>query len=275
MRETSKTTVHVCERVLIDMKDFFIEKRIYPDTVPIIDEMIERKLELEGVYGELYEKLALRDNALWVFFDLALMSAKFLNEEHSAAARRSKAELICLNQKIAKSALDLSELLEQRSDLQEGSGFYSGTQYHIVDVIDQAAQHNASYRGWLQEPLHQLRGRFDLKYWPSLDEMVGVIASDSDNAEVAATNPQTDALTQRQRSSRADFFRALFLQIESHRGGEAPYFPEDFFLTDASLAALATCLLRLGPDNPIDADYIKRFRQGERQRQQAHSTYRE
>jgi hypothetical protein len=255
------------------MKDYFIREKIYPDAVPIIDEMIDRKLELLGVYRELHEKLALRHNALWVFFDLALMSAIFLNEVRSDEARRSKAELQNLNQKIAKAALDLLELLEQRNDLQEGSGFWSGAHFHIVDVIDQAAQHNASYLGWLQDPLQQLRGRFDHKYWPSLDDLVGVIADDSEEAVVEATNSQIDALTQRQRPSRTDFFRALFLLIDQNRGNEAPYLPEDFDLTDGSFAALGTCLLGLGPDDTIEAPYIKGFRRREKTHQQRRSTH--
>lgn len=265
MPNFTKAATERCVHVLNEIKDHFAEKSIYPNAILIIDQLVDRQLELEGAFQELHDQLSLREGALWSFFDLAPMSAIYLNEERSAEARKTRDELKRLNKKIADAALVLSGLLEKRDNLQEGSGFWSDTIFHIVDLIDDASQYNTHYSTWLREPLHQLRGQFDLKYWSTLPELVGAIADDFESAQVDPDTPLIEALTKRQRPSRADFYRALLELIDQNRGCQAPHFPKDFHLTDASLAALGTCLLGLGADASIDAEYVKRFRQREKQ----------
>lgn len=106
--------------------------------------------------------------------------------------------------------------------------------------------------------------QFDLKYWPSLDEFLQELAYDSEKAVLEATDPLTAAARSATRSSKADFFKALFAAIEENTVENHGLLPRGFKLTDRTVASLANCALDLGPDELIDDAYIKRFRQRER-----------
>ena len=105
--------------------------------------------------------------------------------------------------------MDLASLLEERSEIDNTSGFASDTHNHIVDVIDAASRENGFYRSHLKDELKPPSRRYDLKYWPSLAEVVQVIGQDADDAGTRATNPLTRAATTGSRGSRADFFKAI------------------------------------------------------------------
>lgn len=68
------------------------------------------------------------------------------------------------------------------------------------------------------------------------------------------------------RASLADYFRALFEAIECNRQKEYGFLPNDFKLTDSSIATLANCALSLESEEMIDGPYVKNFRSRERKR---------
>jgi hypothetical protein len=131
-------------------------------------------------------------------------------------------------------------------------------------VIDAASGENGFYRFHLKDELKPLSSRYDLKYWPSLSEVVRVIGQDADNAGTRATDPLTRAATTGSRGSRADFFKALFALIKENGDGSHARIPRNFKLSDSTLASLANCALDLGPDDLVDSAYVKRLRQRQR-----------
>ena len=184
--------------------------------------------------------------------------------EKIAEARVARDELAGVNRQIARKAEELAELLERRTELNNTSGFSSETHYHVCDVIEAASEHNYLFNSWVKDRLDALRGQFDLKYWPSLDQFVRVLAADAENAGMEATDPLTAAATMASRPSRADFFKALFAAIEENSARNYGLLPKGFKPTDGTLASLANCALDLGPDELADSTYVKRLRQRER-----------
>lgn len=250
-----------CENILIGEKRYNTEHGILRSENAVIDRLLTRSLELKSAYCELHEKLHSHPPALRVFLGLLLSTAAFWSPERIATSRAQRDELVETNRQIARKAEELAQLLEQRSRLHETSGFSSHTHHHVCDVIEAAARSHSLFNAYVKERLDALCGQFDLKYWPSLDQLVLAVAADAESATLEATDPLTLAATAATRPSRADFFKALFAAIDENTAHHHGQLPEGFRLTDGTLASLANCALDLGPDELADSAYVKRLRQ--------------
>lgn len=250
-----------CEDTLRADKAYNIEHHILPSDNRIIDRLLARRLELVEAYAEIHAKLHARPHGIKTILGVVINVAAFWNPERVADARDARVRLKAVNRAIAELAGDLAGLLEERSDIHNTSGFASDTHYHIIDVIEAASGENGFYRFHLKDELEPLRGRYDLKYWPRLEDVVRVIGQDADGAGTDATDPLTRAATTGSRGSRADFFKALFELIKENGVANHGHIPRGFWLSDNSLASLANCALDLGPDDLVDAPYVKRLRQ--------------
>lgn len=250
----------ICENILIEGKRYNVEHGILPSENAVTDRLLARRLELNDVYEELHRKLHAHPPGLQIFLGLVLSTAAFWNPEKLMEARAARSDLAKVNQRVARIAVKLATLLEQRSDLHNTSGFSSDTHYHVCSVIEAASQDNYLFKSYVQERLDALCGQFDLKYWPSLSEFLQELASDAVNSAVEATDSLTKAATTAMRPSRADFFKALYASIVEHSGR----LPRGFKLTDKALASLANCALDLEAGDLVDEAYMKRLRQRER-----------
>jgi len=255
-----------CEAILREGISYNVEHEILPSENAVANRLLSRASELAGAYQELHAKLDSHPPALKVFLDLLLSTAAFWNPESIAEARAGRARLAEVNRQIASKAEDLAELLDERSELHNQSAFWSNTQYHVCQVIETAAHDNHLFDYYVRDELRALRGRFDLKYWPTLGAFLSVLARDADDAEMEATDPLTVAATTAKRASLADFFKALFAAIEENSARHHGFLPTKFKITDETLASLVNCALGLGPDDLVDGAYVKRLRQRERQR---------
>ena len=254
-----------CEASLRKSKAYNLEHQILPSENAVIDRLLERRIELIDAYAELYEKLGRRPPALETVLDLLLATAAFWNPDHNAKARAERDRLKEVNQQIALKAAALANLLEERDELQNRSAFSAYTHYHPLDLVEAASTDNYLFQVHVKADLTLLHGQFDLKYWPSISACIRVLAEDAKNARVEASDPLTEAATRARRQSPADFFKALFAAIEENTR-PVGFLPLDFSLSDSSLASFANCALDLPADKVVDAAYVKRLRQRERER---------
>lgn len=254
----------ICENILIGGRRYNIEHRILPSENALADRLLARGIELTEAYDELHDKLHAHPHAQQVFLGLVLSTAAFWSPEKIARARAARGDLGTVNQQIAKKAAELAGLLQQRSDLHNTSGFSAGTHYHVCEVIEAAAKSNHLFTSYVQERLDALHGQFDLKYWPSLSDFLLELASDAEDAVMEATDPLTAAATVASRPSRADFIKALLAAIDENSERNHGQLPNDFKVTDNTLASLASCVLDLGAEDLVDGPYVKRLRQRER-----------
>ncbi|MDH2522855.1 hypothetical protein [Acinetobacter baumannii] len=258
--------LQVCENLLLDKKARNIQADILPSENIIIDRLLERKVELQHAYSELYLKLGNYHQALRSFLELLVEITSIHNPEEAKRSRDAEKQLNEVNRQIYSKATELAELLKKRSELINTSGFTTDTHYHICNVICDASSGNPYFTSYLQDKLKQLQGRFDLKYWPRLEDVMQVIAEDARTAVPAAIDSITEAATIGGRASLADYFRALFEAIECNRQKECGFLPNEFKLTDSSIATLTNCALALEPKDIIDGPYVKNFRSRERKR---------
>ena len=255
----------ICEDILREDKAYNEERGILISENRIIDRLLDRRLELVDAYAEIHAKLHDRPHGIKTMLGIVSNIAAFWSPEKVASARSARGRLDEINREIADLAMDLAALLEERSEIGNTSGFASETHYHILEVVDAASSDNGFYRWHLGEELKPLGARYDLKYWPRLEEVVRVIGQDAAFAVTKATDPLTRAATTGSRGSRADFFKALFELIRQNGRGNHAHIPPNFRVSDGTLASLANCALDLGPDDLVDAAYLKRFRQRERE----------
>ena len=248
-----------CEAYLNRQKEHNLSYGIQSSENIIINRLLSRSVELSGFYEEIFEKLVIDQ---WQrVISVVLYTAAFWNPEVAQETRNAKHELESLNNDIAKCALQLEKLLNNRTELSEKYGLHSYDKYHVIDLIDDAARGNGHYQSYLKSQLQNLAGEYDLKYWPSVAEFIEAIGSDAESSEVYATDSVTQELIQSDRNSLTDYFRALFQALDEERQSVHQFIPDDFKLSDESLASMANCALNLTPDNMIDAQYVKRCRQ--------------
>jgi len=257
-----KNPIKFCEEKLKSEKEYNLQHNILPIENEIIDRLLIRRTEMANVYLEICEKLATVSSGVWIFLRLIPSLAAIWNPERIAKQRVARTRLETINPEIGQCAEQLTRLLLERNEIYNKSGFSADTHYHIVDVIDVAASGNGHYRSFLKPKLDSLASQYDLKYWPTLPDLVRVIGQDAQIAEISATDPLTQAATTGPRASRADFFKALFAHVDHNI--EAGHLPPDFKLSDNALASIANCALDLGPNDLVDAAYVKRLRQRER-----------
>lgn len=267
--ETSseKGAREVCETLLRAERSDRVDKGILPSEVKVIDRLLARGLELNDAYEELHDKLSPYPPALKVFFDQLLSIAAFWSPEANQEARKGRARLVEVNSLIERSATELVKLLNERTELENHSGFSCDTYYHPVDVLDAAAKGNYSYQQWVKEKLGAVRCQFDLKYWPSLSECIQAIAQDAGRATPQPHDSVTDAGTENTRAGLADSFKAFFVALEESSTKHHGFLPRSFEPTDRSIAVLMSCALGLDAEEVVDSTYVKRLRQRQRERE--------
>lgn len=261
----SENGQRACEAALKKHRDDNTANNIWPSHNRVIEQMLQRDVELREPFAEIYSQLkgANVERDLYVFFDGLLCVAATWNPEEVAKSREGRRQIKQVNRKIAKAAADLADLLDERERLNQQSGFFSGTHYDVCQVIEDSSVHNGYFERWVKEPLAGLRSQFDMKYWPSLADFIKTIGLDAETPAIHPSNPTTAAATSSSRAGDADFFRAFTCRI--HEEGQS--FPKlhSLKLSDNALAVLASCALGRTEDDMFDADYVKRWRQRERE----------
>lgn len=241
----------------IELKELKAQS-LLPSEQRVLERLLARKLECHNAFSELEKKLECYQ---WQAYLSALIStAAFWNPKATDKLREVEKELHRLNKEIAEKAVALAEDLKNRSELCNSYGFTTDDTYHVVDLIAQASARNGHYQLWVHEKLQSLRGQFDLKYWPSVDEIVSAIGNDSHNSTVSPTDNITRESISSRKSSTRDFLRALSEAIRENSESMHAFVPDKFRLPARSIASLVNCSLDLDEDQCIDETLVKSTR---------------
>ncbi|HID9532445.1 TPA: hypothetical protein ACXI2J_002528 [Pseudomonas aeruginosa] len=264
---TPSQAVQVCEAILRANLEYNQAHKIWPSINRVLELMLARRHELSDAYEELHDSLAHRHRALESFFDVFTSTPMAWSPEKMSEARHARKELIDINTRIAAVAEDLAQLLTRRDDIKETSGFSCETVYHALDALELAAESegNHLFEWHVKESLDALRYQYDLKYWPPLSAVVEAIGEDARNTEVYAQDPATASATESRRPGLSDFLRAFFARMKENSVREHGFIPNNFSVSDNTLASLINCALDLDADKLIDGGFVKRFRQRERE----------
>ncbi|QEY15262.1 hypothetical protein D0C16_04305 [Cellvibrio sp. KY-GH-1] len=261
MTTTTKNMTEECEAILIASRNYNIENSIWPTDVITINYLLTQSAAMKTVYDEL-SALSAQQRAQ--FLDQLVGTLSFWSPENAIEMRAARDRLIDVNKKISTLAKDLADLLEERSAIENQHPFNSNTHYHIVNVIKEASRDNYHFRSFLAEPLQALAGQFDLKYWPYLPAVIKEIGDDADAAEIYATDPRTEAATSSNRSSKADFVRAVLSMIDELKDTPGLNFSQDFSVSDSAMADIVNTCLKLSAEELVDGAHVKNLRHREK-----------
>jgi len=208
------------ESILTEKRQYNIDRQILNSENEVIDRLLKRSIEMKPVYDELISKL--NKNQQENLWDAILAVAAHWNPESSKKLRDDRKTLINLNREIEKHAQNLADCIRKRNEISENSGISSYEDYHIVHWIDRAAENNYMFQSYVQKDLHNLRSKFDLKYWPNTHEVVEAIASFAKESDIYITDDWTEELLSSPKCSMRDFLRVVIRAIEDRKKNE-PY----------------------------------------------------
>ena len=237
-----------------------IERKILRSENVILKRFLERNLEMSDVYKELSGRIPSEQGKEQILRSI-VSAAAFWNPDEAKKLREDKKRLVDLNKQIAETAGKLAGLLHNRKEISEKSGFSAYDDYHFMEWVEKAAETNYMYKSYLADKIASLRGQFDLKYWPTSVEVIDAIKTFALETKVEARDTWTEASISSKKSSTADFVRTVCKAVEEQTEYSFFGIPNDFKLSDESLATVVNCALNLLDDDIIDSSYVKNVRQ--------------
>lgn len=228
---------------------------------PVLERLISRETEMSSVWEDIAQH-KLTGEQCWNMLEQIFFAGAYGTGEQHRRLKTDYSRLADLNEDIAIKAAALGRMLTEREDILNRNAFYIEHTAPLVDLIHAASARNGYYSSFLRKKLHDLSCQFDGKYWPSLQQLLEVMAKEN---PVAAFMDQSDeAIVHARGVAAPDFLRRLFSNFHEIRvmkediSTKHIYLPADFRLTDASLATLATVSLDLA--EPVTVDSVKMLR---------------
>ncbi|MEN4541293.1 hypothetical protein ABEG79_22705 [Pantoea agglomerans] len=220
---------------------------------PLLDRLISRETELTPVWTNIArQKLSWQQ--CYTLIEQIFFAGAYGTKERHKKLKADYSRLVDLNINITSEAEKLADLLTEQEEILNRNAFLLERTTHIVDMIETASAMNGHYCSFLREPLGALSCRYDGKYWPSLPQILHVVAREASNVEFKYQSEQ--AIVDGRGGAVPDYLRELFECLEvartSHWG-----LPKGFTLTDTSLALLVTVSLDV---DDISSDRIKTLR---------------
>jgi len=222
---------------------------------PMIERLITRETEVRSIWKEI-ARYGLSWQQCYSLLEQIVFAGQFGTEEAVVRLKADYSQLASLNNDIVQLATQLAVKMDAREHILNRNSFTLDNTVHIADLIDKAAAGNGHYRSRVREPLRSL-GIYELKYWPSLQEILRTLASEP--VETGFLEESDRALVSGRGELVPDYLRELFSHIETARTCHWGL-PEGFRLTDASLAALATVSLDLPEPASVAAVKMHRTR---------------
>ncbi|MFK3711618.1 hypothetical protein [Leclercia adecarboxylata] len=242
-------------KILKSYRDDLHENELRKPAWPVLERLISRDTEMNLVWNDI-ARHALTGEQCWHLLEQIFFAGAYGTAEHHRRLKDDHSKLAVLNEGIAAQAAELGRMLTEREDILNRNAFNMEHTAGIVDLIDAASGQNGHYLSFLRKELLGLRSRFEGKYWPSLQQLLQVVAKEH---PVAIFMDRSDEAVVRARGvATPDFLRRLFSnlhEIQVIKGDLRTahvYLPVDFRLTDASLAMLATVSLDLA-EPPTEA----------------------
>ncbi|KTS17633.1 hypothetical protein RSA31_21510 [Pantoea dispersa] len=222
-------------------------------TWPMIEMLIARETDMRSVWKEI-ALYGLSWQQCHSLLEQIVFAGQFGTDVAVQRLKDDYHQLAGLNSDIIQMAKQLAAKLDARDHILNHNSFILDNTVHIVELIDNAAAGNSHYRSRVREPLLSL-GAYELKYWPSLQDILRILAKTP--IEIGFREESDRALVSGRGELVPDYLRELFSCIETARTCHWGL-PEEFRLTDASLATLAT--VSLGLPEPASVTAVKMHR---------------
>ncbi|WP_343597678.1 hypothetical protein [Acinetobacter sp.] len=254
--------VESCHEILLEIQAYNNDNDIYSTWDKVINRLlVNNSVDLKKAYSELHEKLNNHPNALKALLEGLIHLAASFSPEQIGQEREKKKNIENLNKKIEKTARLLSSLLQRKNALKEQGGFSCSGDSSVLKLIMNASNINGHFNTFVRDKLQQLEGQYDSKYWPRLSECLDVLANDIVNSHVESSDSIVEAqISKTKAGTLTHFVEAFYEVINDNRSVNYGHIPNDFNLTDSSLATLVNCSLGLDLSELKGSEFIKTIR---------------
>ena len=233
MKKSGNPPAEAVDAFLRQEKQYNESHGILPSENRVIDRLLQVDFDMRPVYEELLVKLPQAEQWRQVI-GVLLSSAAFWNPDKAREDRAAVETLRDINADIAKKAQELARLLDRRSQLGNKHSLRPSEDYHPLDWIGRAAASTSDretgyrFESYVKPELERARCEFDLKYWPTLADVLMAAAHFAAEAQIAPTDPLTEAALSSRKDSAHVFVRAFLAGLrDSNR------LPADFKLSIA------------------------------------------
>lgn len=244
------------------------ESEIWMSYWPIMERMIDRADELNAVYEELIEKYDYSDKQycayVWLTLEHVWMSVDYAKKEVEKARAELK-ELNQLGEEIETLACRLSAALSRQNELYECSGFSKPDYQTVLDLVEEASEHNYLHQSYVSEQIRSLQYQYDLKYWPSRADLVQSIAKFEVRQPEPTHAEYPDAVLKGRSSNIKDFVIAFDTVFDEQNG-----LPTGFRFSNNAMADIINVILDLPLEKLTTGEAIRVVRN--RQRNKSGST---
>lgn len=249
----------------------FIERELLSDRKKKIgmshwntmERLIARSDELELVYSELigafgysdkFEGYPPSNSYIWLILELIWRSEEFAKSEIKQT-REDLKELSQVNEDIVDLAMNLSMKLRRQDELFEKSGFKRPAFQTVFDLIEGAGSNNYLFESYLLDSFKELDNQYELKYWPTVADLVDEIAHFEYNQEKISHMYLPEKVVTGRASDIKDFVLSFDGRFNDRNG-----LPKKFKFSNNAMAEIINVVLNLPSDQLASGDAVRLVR---------------
>lgn len=196
--------------------------------------------------------------------DLLVAAAQHWNPEKIAEKREALRRIQELDGEIAEEAKTLAEKLRKRAAIRDSHGIGKSLNDNIALQFPRVFEKYSALdhpdaqlsRAWLLPELQPIFNQFDYKYWPTLPDMLDLVAQDAsieDEFGASVGDSATRTAFETRQASNRDFIRAFYGLLNDSRDIDKSW--RD--LTNRALAAMMNSALGLINDQITEVNVSK------------------
>lgn len=239
------------------------EKNIWMSYWPVMERLIDRANELTIVFDEIVDKFGYSDkyedyhkenSYVWLTLEHIWFSSDY-SKDNITNERTNNQKLNDLRALIIELSKDLSKALRKQDELHNASGFGRNDFLSVVSAIELGSKNNALYKSYLSERLKALSGQYDLKYWPSLADIVEAISLFEKNQPLPQHYEFPDKVIIGRVSDIKDFVLTFDQKFDDSNG-----LPTGFRFSNNAVAEIMNIVLNRPVTELITGDAVKNVR---------------
>lgn len=231
-----------------------------PQMSKAIEHLKQHAMTMNSVYNEIYDCYS-EELPRNLMVDIIIETITFYDEQSIAMIREQKIKYSKVNKDIIKHAKKLANLITERSRLKNQTSISCESETNIINLIEIAGSANLEYNNHVSNPLKKLNSKYDPSYWPPLEDLLLVIGTSTEEANIVTNDAVTGFAISSSRPSKKDTLNALFQKLDqSNNSNEGILNGNKLHFSDKSMAEIMNCAIDESGEVVNDI-YVKSARQ--------------
>ena len=234
-----------------------IEMNINSSLTPLYERAIDRASELNDFFEDVHNQL--EGDSKRLILEMLVDADWFWHPKQARKIRSDYQKFEESNRDIFRTALKLAQLLEERSELSEGSSWSSYADTNLSDILYDTSKDHTLFNSFLMKSFKPLLS-YGSKYWPSTVSFVEELRNRFCDIDIEAGAPAHHLLIKQSRASDLDTIILFFSDLQTRKTG-INGLPNSFRLRDTSVASAINIGLDLPDTQLFTAEKVKGSRQ--------------